>query len=312
MYEYPPKRHRRKREGHQSESKNSVFASFSPDVSSVVDERQRSFTIEMNENQQTLLTSNPEAAIGTPLFDMEATITAKPVEPLARRAAYHANAAMGRVAALSSRRRAWLLGLFVASALFVGVAGGFALALYGNRQTADAARADSITPPETSVPPSDAKDAPPTAAIAQTTAGENETLRGNVSDAPPTAAARAANDDTNTVKRETNRDSSIAANRNKKSDDKADRTLRANARNSRASNVENNRAEVKDERERRREERAADNRRRRQDERESRREARAIDRVGDVLSSRPRRASQRNAPEPRRVDRIRDIFEGQP
>ncbi|MBA2339028.1 MAG: hypothetical protein H0V88_01420 [Pyrinomonadaceae bacterium] len=265
-------------------------------------------TNEMNQNQQTVLTNDPDVTIASPRFDVEATITAKPVEPLARRAANQANAAVGRVVSLSNRRRSLLVGMFVASALLVGVAGGFALALYRHRQTADAASSANLAaPPEATASQSHtAEDA--RAVMTQTTAAAKpETSNSTRTDAPVATAhsreTRAASDDAATT------------HRHKGSDDKSDRTTSTDERNSRkperAANapIEDNRSRAKDERERRREERAQE-KSNRQEERASRREARAIDRVGDVLENRPRRVVQRNAPEPRRVDRIRDIFEG--
>ncbi len=252
--------------------------------------------------------------LATPRFDAEATVTAQPVVPIARRAADHANAAMGRVVSLSNRRRSLLLGMFVVSALFVGVAGGFGLALYRDRQTADASSSANLSaPPETIASQSDVKDTP--AAITQTTgARRDETQSQRTTTEAPVVPARDSREraETNDTAKETSRDSSAATTtRRKKTDDTDNRTSPSDNRNSRTAkaSAEENRSRVKDERESRREERREE-KRSRQEERASRREVRAIDRVGDVLSNRPRRASQRNAPEPRRVDRIRDIFEG--
>lgn len=320
MYKYLCKGHRPERKTHPSESKKAISHVALRYVSGV--EKTAAvpslLTKEMIENQQTVLTNDPDITIASPRFDVEATITAKPVEPLARRAANQANAAVGRVVSLSNRRRSLLVGMFVASALLVGVAGGFALALYRHRQTADASSSANLdTSPEATAPQSDmAKDTPAT--MTQTTASaKHETSSSTRTDALLATArsrdTRAASNDAASAG--TSRDSSATTSRHKTPDDKSERTARADERNSRkperAANrpVEDNRSTVRDDRERRHEERAED-KSRRQEERASRREARAIDRVGDVLSNRPRRVVQQNAPEARRVDRIRDIFEG--
>ena len=273
----------------------------------------------MNENQRPILINDPDVTLPTPRFDAEATVTAQPVVPIARRAADHASAAVGRVVSLSNRRRSLMLGMFVVSALFVGVAGGFSLALYRDRQAANAPSAANLpAPPDTAAAQSNLKDTP--AAITQTTGTRgDETRNETTTDAPAvTPRSRESRAEANDVANDTNRDSSAAATttRRKQADDAGNRTAASDNRTSRPpertakASAEDDRSRVKEERERRREERREE-KRSRQEERASRREARAINRVGDVLSNRPRRAAQRNsAPEPRRVDRIRDIFEG--
>ncbi len=264
----------------------------------------------MNENQRPVLINDPDMTLASPRFDAEATVTAQPVVPIVRRAADHANAAVGRVVSLSNRRRSLLLGMFVVSALFVGVAGGFGLALYRDRQTADAA-VNLPAPPETTSSQPNVKDTP--AAITQTTGARKDETRSQrtTTDAPVVPMrSRESRSEVNATK-ETSRDSSAATTRRKKTDDADDRTASVKDRNSRTAkaSADEERSRVRDEKERRRGERREE-KRSRQDQRASRREVRAIDRVGDVLSNRPRRATQRNAPETRRVDRIRDIFEG--
>ncbi len=265
----------------------------------------------MNENQRPVLINDPDMTLASPRFDAEATVTAQPVVPIVRRAADHANAAVGRVVSLSNRRRSLLLGMFVVSALFVGVAGGFGLALYRDRQTADAA-VNLPAPPETTSSQPNVKDTP--AAITQTTGARKDETRSQrtTTDAPIVSTrSRDSRSEANATVKETSRDSSAATTRRKKTDNADDRTASVKDRNSRTAktSADEERSRVRDERERRRGERREE-KRSRQDERASRREVRAIDRVGDVLSNRPRRATQRNAPETRRVDRIRDIFEG--
>jgi hypothetical protein len=79
--------------------------------------------------------AGPEEQLPTPHFDAEATLTARPVVPLTDQEAYQMNYA-ARGAAKPFWRRPALLALIVLAAVSVGVAAGFAIGIYRNRNAA--------------------------------------------------------------------------------------------------------------------------------------------------------------------------------
>src|SRR5687767_11017290 len=87
---------------------------------------------------------NPDAPLPAPHFDAEATMTARPVVPLTDQEIRYAAVAGG--GPKSFWRRPVLLALVALVAIGVGVAAGFAIGLYRNRNAAQASPAASPTP----------------------------------------------------------------------------------------------------------------------------------------------------------------------
>jgi hypothetical protein len=79
--------------------------------------------------------AGPDESLPTPHFDAEATLTARPVVPLTDQETYQMHYA-ARGAVKPFWRRPALLALIVLAAVSVGVAAGFAIGIYRNRQVA--------------------------------------------------------------------------------------------------------------------------------------------------------------------------------
>ncbi|MDQ3687463.1 MAG: hypothetical protein M3430_17955 [Acidobacteriota bacterium] len=105
--------------------------------------------IERNE-----ISSDPDATLVRPLFDEEATETARPVVPLAANSAASATSALPGGAYSTSWRRSWPWALIVVSVIAGSVIGVIGLSFYQKRRIDSTSAATQVGPPPPASPES--------------------------------------------------------------------------------------------------------------------------------------------------------------